>query len=104
MATAINPGDEVFLDTSYAIALSAPTDQFHNRALTLATELEAAGARMVTTRAVLLEIGNALARQRYRAAAVRPHQIIISDFPNAIMEHLTGSWKSRVAPATQSSG
>ena len=71
MATAINLRDEVFLDTSYAIALSAPTDQFHNRALTVAAELEAARARMVTTRAVLLEIGNALARQRYRAAAVR---------------------------------
>ena len=70
MATAINPGDEVFLDTSYALALSAPTDQFHDRALRLAEELEAARARLVTTRAVLLEIGNALARQRYRAAAV----------------------------------
>jgi hypothetical protein len=62
MATAINPGDEVFLDTSYALALSAPTDQFHGRALRLATELEAARARLVTTRAVLLEIGNALSR------------------------------------------
>jgi hypothetical protein len=30
MATAINAGDEVFLDTSYALALSAPTDQFHD--------------------------------------------------------------------------
>lgn len=70
MATTINPGDEVFLDTSYALALSAPTDQFHARALHLATELERMRARLVTTRAVLLEIGNALARQRYRAAAV----------------------------------
>ncbi len=70
MATAINPGDEVFLDTSYALALSAPTDQFHDRALRLAEELEAARARLMTTRAVLLEIGNALSRQRYRAAAV----------------------------------
>ena len=70
MATAIDPGDEVFLDTSYALALSAPTDQFHDRALRLSEELEAARARLVTTRAVLLEIGNALARQRYRAAAV----------------------------------
>jgi predicted nucleic acid-binding protein len=70
MATAINPRDEVFLDTSYALALSAPTDQFHGRALRLADELEAAQARLVTTRAVLLEIGNALSRQRYRAAAV----------------------------------
>jgi predicted nucleic acid-binding protein len=70
MEKAINPGDEVFLDTSYALALSAPTDQFHGRALCLAEELEAARARLVTTRAVLLEIGNALSRQRYRAAAV----------------------------------
>jgi predicted nucleic acid-binding protein len=70
MATAINPRDEVFLDTSYAIALSAPTDRFHSRALRLATELEAAQARLVVTRAVLLEIGNALSRQRYRTAAV----------------------------------
>jgi hypothetical protein len=35
MATAINPNDEVFLDTSYALALSAPTDQFHSLALRL---------------------------------------------------------------------
>lgn len=52
MATAINPGDEVFLDTSYALAWSAPTDQFHDRALRLAMELEAASAQLVTTRAV----------------------------------------------------
>lgn len=58
------------MDTSYALALSAPTDQFHGQALHLADELEAARARLVTTRAVLLEIGNALARQRYRAAAI----------------------------------
>jgi predicted nucleic acid-binding protein len=70
MATAINLREEVFLDTSYALALSAPTDQFHSRALRLADELETAQARLVTTRAVLLEIGNALARQRYRASAV----------------------------------
>lgn len=79
MATAINPGDEVFLDTSYALALSASTDQFHGRALRLATELEAARARLVTTRAVLLEIGNALSRQRYRAAAVSLLQALEAD-------------------------
>jgi hypothetical protein len=49
MAMAINPRDEVFLETSYALALSASTDQFHERALRLATELEAARARLVTT-------------------------------------------------------
>jgi predicted nucleic acid-binding protein len=79
MATAINPRDEVFLDTSYALALSASTDQFHDRALRLATELEAARTRLVTTRAVLLEIGNALSRQRYRAAAVHLLQSLEAD-------------------------
>lgn len=63
MATPIDPQDEVFLDTSYALALSAPTDRHHAVALRLADELEAARARLVTTRAVLLEIGNSLARR-----------------------------------------
>jgi predicted nucleic acid-binding protein len=67
----IDPGDEVFLDTSYALALAASTDEHHARALELADALEATGARMIATRAVLFEIGNALARQRYRSASVR---------------------------------
>jgi uncharacterized protein len=62
---------EVFLDTAYAIALSSPNDQFHARAVELADQLEILGTRVVTTRAVLLEIGNALSKQRYRQAAVR---------------------------------
>ena len=62
---------EVFLDTAYAIALSSPNDQFHARAVDLADQLEALETRLVTTRAVLLEIGNALSKQRYRQAAVQ---------------------------------
>ena len=62
---------EVFLDTAYAIALSSTNDQFHARAVALAEQLEALGTRLVTTRAVLLEIGNALSKQRYRQAAVQ---------------------------------
>jgi uncharacterized protein len=62
---------EVFLDTAYAIALSSPNDLFHQRAILLAEQLETAGARLVTTCAVLLEIGNALSKQRYRPAALR---------------------------------
>ncbi|HVT43623.1 MAG TPA: PIN domain-containing protein [Thermoanaerobaculia bacterium] len=60
---------ELFLDTSYAIALSAPSDQHHDRAVGLAREIESENRRLVTTRAVMVEIGNALAKQRYRAAA-----------------------------------
>lgn len=49
---------KVFLDAAYAIALSVPKDQYHRRAISLADELEASQTHMITTRAVLLEIGN----------------------------------------------
>lgn len=62
--------NNVFLDAAYAIALSAPNDQYHERAVTLAEQLEAYGSQLITTRAVMLEIGNALAKLRYRIAAI----------------------------------
>lgn len=61
---------ELFLDASYAIALASSTDQHHERAVKLAERVEAADGRMITTRAVVLEIGNALSKLRYRRAAV----------------------------------
>jgi uncharacterized protein len=72
---------EVFLDTAYAIALSSVSDLFHHRAVLLADQLEAAGTRLVTTQAVLLEIGNALSKQRYRHAAVKLLEALEAD-PN----------------------
>ena len=62
--------NRVFLDTSYAVALSAVSDEHHKRAVELADEMEAANSHFVTTRAILLEIGNALSRVRHRAAAI----------------------------------
>ena len=62
---------KVFLDASYAIALSSSSDSCHPQAVQLASELEAAKTRLITTRAVILEVGNALAKQRYRQAAVK---------------------------------
>jgi predicted nucleic acid-binding protein len=61
---------EVFLDTSSAIALSASNDEHHEHAVKLAEQLEADGTQLITTRAIILEIGNTLARARYRTAAV----------------------------------
>ena len=63
--------DSVFLDTAYAIALASATDEFHLQALALAEELEASGTRLLTTWAVLLEIGNALAKVPHRHAAIQ---------------------------------
>jgi predicted nucleic acid-binding protein len=62
--------DKVFLDAAYAIALSAPNDQHHEFAEILAEQIEMEGTQLITTRAVVLEIGNALAKLRYRNAAI----------------------------------
>ncbi|MEW6619903.1 MAG: type II toxin-antitoxin system VapC family toxin [bacterium] len=64
------PMSKVFLDTAYAIALSSPNDEQHKKAVQIAEQLEADATKLVTTRAVILEIGNALAKLRYRKAAV----------------------------------
>ncbi len=61
---------EVFLDSAFAIALFAPGDLFHGKATELAEQMERDGTRIITTRAVMLEISNALAKQRFRADAV----------------------------------
>ena len=60
----------IFLDTSFAVALSSSKDHHHLQAVALARDLERRGSQMVTTRAVLLEIGNSLSRKRYRSRGV----------------------------------
>jgi predicted nucleic acid-binding protein len=70
---------ELFLDTSYAIALSSPPDQYHEPAVAIAVQIEAQQRRLLTTRAVMLEIANALAKRRYRAGAVRLLQAMEHD-------------------------
>lgn len=61
---------EFFLDASYAIALASPKDQCHIRAVELAETIRAERIALVTTRAILLEIGNALSKRRFRVAGV----------------------------------
>ena len=43
----------------------------HARAAELADEVEKSGAHFITTRAILLEIGNALSKVRHRSAAIK---------------------------------
>jgi predicted nucleic acid-binding protein len=45
MAQSLPIPSEVFLDTSYAIALSSSRDQFHARAIALADQLEQSETR-----------------------------------------------------------
>jgi uncharacterized protein len=84
----VRPGlvAELFLDASYAIALSSISDRHHDQALILAREIEIdPTVRLVTTRAVLLEIGNALARQKYRSIAVQLLNSLENDSTVAIV-------------------
>lgn len=62
--------NELFLDTSFAIALSSPNDQFHSPAVALAGKIKLEKRRWITTRFVFIEIGNSLARFRFRSAAI----------------------------------
>ena len=62
--------NELFMDTAYPLALSFSGDPFQEKALEWLRRIEAEQRRIVTTRAVLLEIGNALSKLRYRAGAV----------------------------------
>lgn len=59
--------DRIFLDTSFVIALINERDQSHGQAKALSYTFESSA--LLTTRAVLLEIGNALARD-FRSEAV----------------------------------
>ena len=62
---------EKFLDTSYAIALSSPADDYHNKAVVIAQQLKASKTLLITTRAIILEIGNALSKQKYRSKSIK---------------------------------
>ena len=80
---------KVFLDTSYAIALASPHDLSYSPARRLAAEIKAQSTRLVTTRAVLLEIGNSLSKRRFRHAAVTLLQSLETD-PHVEIIGLTG--------------
>ena len=66
-----------FIDTVFVVALVNCRDQCHARAVELAEQYE--GQRFVVTDAVLIEIGNALARHYKREAAEAIERFLSSD-------------------------
>jgi predicted nucleic acid-binding protein len=65
--------NKLFVDTSFIIALINEKDQYHNQAEALSFKFE--NSLLMTTGAVLLEIGNALA-QDFREEAVRVIKVL----------------------------
>ena len=58
--------DQYFLDSSYAIALVTSDDLHHERAVELSFKIQRDRVELITTRPILLEIGNSLARRSRR--------------------------------------
>ena len=77
--------NRVFLDTSFSIAMAIEKDDFHERALELADKIEAENIYILTTQAIVLEIGNALSKLKYRQSAVGIIQHLESDLNTSII-------------------
>lgn len=60
--------DRVFLDTAFVVALASPADMYHEKAKRLSRQIERERVSLVTTRAVLIEIGDAMSEERRRNA------------------------------------
>ena len=71
--------DALFFDTSYAVALGSESDQYHDRARSLSHRIKTQRPRLVTTTAVVLEIGDAFARRRLRSLGAGVIQFLESD-------------------------
>jgi uncharacterized protein len=81
----------IFLDTLFVVALVNWSDQYHPQAVDLSERLE--GVPLITTDAVLLEIGNALARSYKKEAVEIIDGFLLSDEVEVI--HLTPDLFSR---------
>jgi predicted nucleic acid-binding protein len=82
------PSNAFFLDSAYAIALAAPGDEFHPKAVALAAELRSRNLPMLTTEAVVFEIGDALSKPKFRQIAIKLMTSIFTD-PSIEVVHLT---------------
>jgi uncharacterized protein len=73
----------LFLDTGYIIALINPKDQYHTSAIALAERYD--GSSLLTTSAILLEIGNALSRN-YKAESIQVLHHLLNDESTTIVQ------------------
>lgn len=89
--------DKVFLDTAFVVALASPADKYHEKAKRLSRQIEKEGVALVTTRAVLIEIGDAMAEDRVRHAGVAILQALEDDSNLAIVQNNEDSYRRAFA-------
>ncbi|MBI1745858.1 MAG: type II toxin-antitoxin system VapC family toxin [Acidobacteria bacterium] len=73
----------IFVDTSFVMALINEKDQYHGQAGTLSYEFE--NSPLITTDAVLLEIGNALAKD-FREEAIEVIKVLRHSKNSEVLE------------------
>lgn len=83
--------DRYFLDISFVIALINEKDQYHKNALELSYYMES--FHLITTEAILLEIGNALVKH-YKTYAIEIIEIIRNE-PNIEVISVDKTWLER---------
>ena len=76
---------DVFVDTSFVVALVNKNDQYHDLAVDLTERFTGQG--LVTTDAILLEIGNALSRNFKRESVEIIEHFLTSDDVKVIHLH-----------------
>ncbi len=62
--------NKIFLDTSFAVALVSGKDAFHRVANSWSEKVESSGIQVITTQAIMLEIGNALSKSAFRRIGI----------------------------------
>lgn len=77
--------NELFLDTSFSIGLVSPRDQIHEKAIIWSEKIEASKIPIVTTQAVLLEIGNALSKSVFRQVGIGLLENLANDSDTTII-------------------
>lgn len=70
--------ETVFWDTSAFVALGSPRDHLHGAARQISKDLATRQARIVTTEAVLLEVGNAFSRHDVKQRGIRWMQAVLT--------------------------
>lgn len=79
-----------FADTAYFLAFVNPSDTYHDRARSWNVELARSAAPVVTTHAVLLEVGSALARRTSRRQALAIVEGVSRDATVSVLPISTG--------------
>lgn len=77
---------EVFVDTQAYVALANLDDPSHDRAVEVTAQLRHTQARLVTTRAILIEVGNFFRQVSSRKCAIRIIEAALEDHEAGLLE------------------